>query len=73
MWQVAGLAYTPGREAEMVETDYEMAWLHQALNVLTARLRGAASYPGRLAQAGHAHAQDAGGHRTSGHGDGGVA
>lgn len=59
----------------MVGTDSEMAWLHQALNVLMARhgFGGAASYPGRLAQAGHAHAQDAGGHRTSGHGDGGVA
>ena len=72
MWKVAGLAYTPGREVEMVETDSEMAWLPQALNVLMARHRfgGAADYPGGLAQAGHAHAQDAGGHRASGPGVG---
>ena len=63
----------------MVEPDAEMAWLHQALALLVARhgKRGAAAgggtaYLGGLAQAGHADAQDAGGHRASGPGDGGL-
>ena len=43
-WQVAAPVHAPGREMEMVETQSEMAWLHQAMAFLVARQgkRGAA-------------------------------